>query len=100
MALQFDSSVITPSAEVGPISLPAWIVITLEDFQRGIHDINNEIVFSSNPGFVFHDSCGFEAGSEGELKAVLDFIEERAQARSLDQKLHAIWYVRVMRGRL
>ncbi|KAG2113747.1 uncharacterized protein F5147DRAFT_570991 [Suillus discolor] len=29
---------------------------------RGLHDIENETVFRSNPGFVFHDSRGFEAG--------------------------------------
>ncbi|KAG1747286.1 hypothetical protein EDD22DRAFT_958256 [Suillus occidentalis] len=26
--------------------------------KRGNHDIKNEMVFKSNPGFVFHDSCG------------------------------------------
>ncbi|KAG6327883.1 hypothetical protein ID866_11206, partial [Astraeus odoratus] len=30
---------------------------------RGEHNIEDELVFRSNPGFVFHDSCGFEAGS-------------------------------------
>ncbi|KAI6138890.1 hypothetical protein BKA82DRAFT_1009248 [Pisolithus tinctorius] len=30
---------------------------------RGYHNIEHELAFKSNPGFVFHDSSGFEAGS-------------------------------------
>jgi len=59
---------------------------------RGYHDIAEELVFSSNPGFVFHDSRGIEAGATNEIQAIQDFISERATARSLDKKLHAIWY--------
>ncbi|KAG1898916.1 uncharacterized protein F5891DRAFT_1236141 [Suillus fuscotomentosus] len=28
--------------------------------ERGEHNIENEMVFQSNLGFVFHDSCGVE----------------------------------------
>ncbi|PPQ87617.1 hypothetical protein CVT25_005802 [Psilocybe cyanescens] len=31
--------------------------------------------------FIFHDSAGFEAGGEEELKAVMDFIEKCSKAR-------------------
>ncbi|KAJ8586809.1 hypothetical protein M405DRAFT_935146, partial [Rhizopogon salebrosus TDB-379] len=40
---------------------------------RGEHDINNELAFRSNPRFVFHDSCGFEAGGEDEFKNMKQF---------------------------
>ncbi|KAF8221395.1 hypothetical protein L208DRAFT_1328194, partial [Tricholoma matsutake] len=46
--------------------------------QRGLHDIENQLVFASNPQFVFHDSMGFEAGGTGELEAVKAFIASRA----------------------
>ncbi|KAG1738212.1 hypothetical protein EDB19DRAFT_905663 [Suillus lakei] len=38
--------------------------------ERGEHDIENEMVFRNNPGFVFHDSRGFEAGGESEFDEV------------------------------
>ncbi|KAJ8581171.1 hypothetical protein M405DRAFT_885840 [Rhizopogon salebrosus TDB-379] len=59
---------------------------------RGDHDINNEVVFRSNPGFVFHDSRGFEAGGEEEFKMMKQFVSERASTRELDARVHAIWY--------
>jgi hypothetical protein len=40
-------------------------------WQRGEHDIENEMIFKSNMGFVFHDSRGFEAGSRSELDKVI-----------------------------
>jgi hypothetical protein len=61
------------------------------DDQRGNHDIKNEMVFKSNPGFIFHDSCGFEAGSEGEFEDVKKFISERVHATKLEERIHAIW---------
>jgi hypothetical protein len=59
---------------------------------RGIHDIENEMVFKSNPGFVFHDSRGFEAGGDYELRVVKDFVARRAREKKLSDQLHAIWY--------
>ncbi|KAJ8582763.1 hypothetical protein M405DRAFT_885148 [Rhizopogon salebrosus TDB-379] len=55
-------------------------------------DIQNELVFRSIPRFVFHDSCGFEAGGADEFKKMKEFISERACTRILDQRIHAIWY--------
>ncbi|KAG2095893.1 uncharacterized protein F5147DRAFT_584391 [Suillus discolor] len=49
--------------------------------QHGNHDIENEMVFKSNPGFIFHDSCGFEVGSE----------EEFENMKKLEERIHAIW---------
>ncbi|KAG2141380.1 uncharacterized protein EDB93DRAFT_630607 [Suillus bovinus] len=60
--------------------------------KRGNHNIANEMVFKSNPGFVFHDSCGFEAGSEEEFEDMKKFISERAHATKLEERIHAIWY--------
>ncbi|KAI9464880.1 hypothetical protein HD554DRAFT_2026156 [Boletus coccyginus] len=45
-------------------------------------------------GYVFHDSCGFEAGHEDELRIVQDFVREKATARRLQDRLHAIWFVK------
>ncbi|KAF5320040.1 hypothetical protein D9758_018324 [Tetrapyrgos nigripes] len=59
--------------------------------ERGIHDINNEITYEANPGFVFHDSGGFESGSNDELEAVRAFIKARSEETTLRDQLHAIW---------
>ncbi len=59
--------------------------------KRGIHDINRPFAFASNPQFIFHDSPGFEAGDETQLKAVQKFIEERARSTEVNNQLHAIW---------
>ena len=53
------------------------------------------MVFESNPGFVFHDSCGFEAGGVDEFQKVKMFIEERSRERNLAEQIHAIWSVGV-----
>jgi len=58
--------------------------------QRGIHNVEDEIRYASNSDFVFHDSCGFEAGGADEVKAVWRFIRTRSSA-SPSQQLHAIW---------
>ncbi|KAG2086377.1 uncharacterized protein F5147DRAFT_588544 [Suillus discolor] len=62
--------------------------------QRGLHDIKNEMVFESNPGFIFHDSRGFEAGGESEFNQVKAFIADRSKETHKTQmknQLHAIW---------
>ncbi|KAG1800863.1 GTP-binding protein [Suillus plorans] len=60
--------------------------------QRGLHNIENEMVFKSNPGFIFHDSRGFEAGGESEFNKVKVFIADRSKEIKLKDQLHAIWY--------
>ncbi|OAX33752.1 hypothetical protein K503DRAFT_869355 [Rhizopogon vinicolor AM-OR11-026] len=59
---------------------------------RGCNEIENELVFGSNPDFVFHDSCGFEAGSKEEFEKMKEFVLERASTTKLKQRVHAIWY--------
>ncbi|KAG1900301.1 uncharacterized protein F5891DRAFT_309359 [Suillus fuscotomentosus] len=66
--------------------------IVESSIKRGNHNITNEMVFKSNPTFVFHDSCGFEAGSEGEFENMKKFMSERSHATKLEERIHAIWY--------
>ena len=47
---------------------------------------------------MFHDSCGFEAGSDYELHKVQSFIEERANEQAPEARLHAIWFNSMSRG--
>ena len=67
------------------------ILTTVNFYQRGYHEIKNELVFGSNPDFVFHDSCGFEAGGEAEFKNMKEFVLERASTTKLKERIHAIW---------
>ncbi|KAG1898833.1 GTP-binding protein [Suillus fuscotomentosus] len=60
--------------------------------ERGEHDIENEMIFKSNPGFVFHDSRGFEAGGESEFNKVKAFITRRSKETKITNQLHVIWY--------
>ncbi|KAG2151497.1 hypothetical protein DEU56DRAFT_554206 [Suillus clintonianus] len=60
--------------------------------ERGLHDIENEMVFRTNPGFVFHDSRGFEAGGQSEFDKVKAFIASRFKERAVKHRIHAIWY--------
>jgi hypothetical protein len=61
--------------------------------QRGEHNIENELSFTSHDGYVFHDSRGFEGGNETELEIVQDFVRRKSQERRLKDRLHAIWFV-------
>jgi hypothetical protein len=58
-----------------------------------MHDIDDELVFTNHDGYIFHDSRGFEAGGEEELKIVQDFVRRKSGERRLRDKLHAIWFV-------
>ncbi|KAI9433125.1 hypothetical protein H4582DRAFT_1857035, partial [Lactarius indigo] len=59
---------------------------------RGEHTIDDELVFSNNKGYVFHDSRGIESGSEDELGILQGFIRRKCGERRLADRLHAIWY--------
>jgi hypothetical protein len=61
--------------------------------QRGIHNIEDELVFTNHDGYVFYDSRGFEAGDGEELKIVQDFVRRKSQEKRLTDRLHAIWFV-------
>ncbi|KAF7343613.1 GTP-binding protein [Mycena sanguinolenta] len=66
--------------------------IVRESAERGEHEIKNQLIFKSNPQFIFHDSRGFEGGSADEIQKVTTFIEERAGTTELAEQLHTIWY--------
>jgi hypothetical protein len=70
--------------------LRIWLV------QRGKHNIDDELIFSSYDSYVFHDSCGFEAGSEDELGIVKAFLDHRLHERRLKNRLHVIWFARLV----
>ena len=59
--------------------------------QRGYHDIEDELIFRRNAGFVFHDSRGFESGSVSELEMMKKFIADRATKKQLKERIHAVW---------
>jgi hypothetical protein len=67
--------------------------VTIPLVQRGEHDIEDELTFTKHRGYVFHDSRGFEAGNEEELRIVQEFVCRRSQERRLNDRLHAIWFV-------
>jgi len=60
--------------------------------ERGEHNIEHELSFTSHGGYVFHDSRGFESGNQTELEIVQDFVRRKSRARDLRDRLHAIWY--------
>jgi hypothetical protein len=61
--------------------------------QRGTHNIEDELIFTNHDGYIFHDSCGFEAGGEQELQIVQDFVRRKSREDRLEDRLHAIWFV-------
>ncbi|KIJ39688.1 hypothetical protein M422DRAFT_77461, partial [Sphaerobolus stellatus SS14] len=58
---------------------------------RGLHHVQDEITYPSRPGFIFHDSPGFEAGSAEELVTVRQFVKNSSTATDIKKQLHAIW---------
>jgi hypothetical protein len=83
-----------PSMEVRrAFSCRRRLTVRILLLQRGLHDIEDELVFTNHDGYVFHDSRGFEAGAEEELKIVQDFVRRKSQEELLKDKLHAIWFV-------
>ncbi|KAI6035642.1 hypothetical protein F5J12DRAFT_902407 [Pisolithus orientalis] len=54
------------------------------DPSHGHHDIENELVFKSNPHFVFHDSCGFEASSISAFNQMKEFVMDHARTPKLE----------------
>ena len=50
------------------------------------------LAFLTIPDTFFHDSCGFEAGSNEELAIVQTFVRRLSEERFLEDRLHAIWF--------
>ena len=89
---QVDPSQVEGTREVSVVQ--AFLPATVDCSQRGIHNIENELRFRSNDNLVFHDSQGFEAGSEAEFLQMKKFIEDRANTKHLKTRIHAIWCTR------
>ncbi|KAF7373067.1 GTP-binding protein [Mycena sanguinolenta] len=81
-----DPEIFTPEGE------RIDLVIIEASAERSEHDIENQLIFKSNPQFIFHDSRGFESGSATEIQKVKDFIDARSASCTLSDQLHAIWY--------
>ena len=77
------------------VTLVLLFVCPLTSCQRGEHTIDDELVFSNYTGYVFHDSRGIESGSEEELEILREFIRRKCGEERLQDKLHAIWSVRL-----
>jgi hypothetical protein len=58
-----------------------------------MHSIEDELVFATHKGYVFHDSRGFECGSQDEVNIVQDFVSRKSREKRLTDRLHAIWFV-------
>jgi hypothetical protein len=58
-----------------------------------MHDIEDELIFTNHTGYIFHDSRGFEAGGEDELKIVQEFVRRKSREPQLKDRLHAIWFI-------
>ncbi|KDQ19370.1 hypothetical protein BOTBODRAFT_27957 [Botryobasidium botryosum FD-172 SS1] len=82
-------SSLDPSLHLGGISNPILSPSSL----RGEHNIEYSLMFPSSPGFVFHDSRGFESGAVEELELVREFIRKKANLGSMKNQLHAIWFM-------
>ncbi|EKM49678.1 uncharacterized protein PHACADRAFT_106055 [Phanerochaete carnosa HHB-10118-sp] len=67
--------------------------------QRGVHDIEQELLFQLNDKLVAHDSEGFEAGQGKEVKVVSDFIAQRGTMEDVNERLHMVWYALKMSAR-
>ena len=61
------------------------------DRKRGLHDVREEIVHKNRPDLIIHDSGGFEAGDESQMRAVGEFVTERSLQTKIEDRLHVIW---------
>ena len=55
-------------------------------------NINDEFMFSNYARYIFHNSRGFEADSDKELRIVQEFVQQRAGQKRPQDRLHAIWF--------
>ncbi|KAG8989262.1 hypothetical protein FRB95_003802 [Tulasnella sp. JGI-2019a] len=58
--------------------------------ERGKHNIDNEIFYSSMPKVIFHDSCGLESGSDEEMSTIETFIARR-KYMGQQHRVHVVW---------
>ena len=58
---------------------------------RGRHDVRDEIRHKHRRDLIIHDSGGFEAGDESQMRALGQFVEERSMMPNIEDRLHMIW---------
>ena len=61
------------------------------DRKRGRHDVREGIFLEHRPDLIIHDSGGFEAGDEAQMRAVGQFVRERSLMPQIEDRLHVIW---------
>ena len=88
--LTFDKVKLDPSIDVSDDRTSLRLFLNM--VQRGKHNINDEIVFSNHPGYIFHDSRGIESGSTEELGILQEFIRRKCEKKRLRDRLHTIWF--------
>ncbi|KAH9216224.1 hypothetical protein DL95DRAFT_460511 [Leptodontidium sp. 2 PMI_412] len=67
-------------------------VTVSSDRERGDHDISTPFTTPDRPDLLVHDSSGFEAGGQRELRAVKNFVSDRASRTEMADRLHLIWF--------
>ena len=87
--LTFDKVELEPSMDVSDDGTPLRSPLNM--VQRGEHNIDDELVFSNHPGYIFHDSRGIESGSIEELGILQEFIRRKCGETRLRDRLHTIW---------
>ncbi|KAG6380320.1 hypothetical protein JVT61DRAFT_8429 [Boletus reticuloceps] len=63
----------------------------LDRYQRGLHNVEDELIFRSNDKLIFHDSRGFEAGSKDEFLQMKKFVADRAKTTVLKKRIAFQW---------
>ena len=61
------------------------------DRESGEHNILEEHAWRDRPDLVVHDSRGFEAASDEEIKTVEAFLSEMSRKVEPRDRLHIIW---------
>jgi hypothetical protein len=83
-----------PSMEVRQAYTCRCSLIVMTRFmQRPQRNIEDELIFPSHNGYIYHLGPGLESGSDHELNIVRDFVSRRSRERRLKDRVHAIWFV-------
>ncbi|KAL8881229.1 MAG: hypothetical protein Q9192_007845 [Flavoplaca navasiana] len=59
---------------------------------RGRHDVRDEIRHENRRDLIIHDSGGFEAGDESQMRALGQFVKERSMMPKIEDRLHVMWF--------
>lgn len=59
--------------------------------ESGKYDVHKLIRHKDRPDLILHDSGGFEAGDEVQIRTVGQFVKKRSLITQIDDRLHMIW---------